>query len=151
MDDVRDSLFSYASLVLVAIVFSFIFKESFKKMAKFENKDIASMIGIGFGVLMLIPFISLILLMTGIGISLALITFVLYIIALYIARIPVGYYIGKLIGKSWENNKYNVIINMVVGLLIIYILNLIPIVGGIVSFISILLGLGMIYKVVRSK
>lgn len=110
----------------------------------------------GYGLLVLIvtPLVCFILLMTVIGIPLALILLALWFIALWIAKIITAIVIGQEIMKrrrSTELQKNNLVLSMVVGVVISYIIFSISIIGWALSLIATLFGLGMIWLYGREK
>ena len=97
---------------------------------------------IGFLVLVVTPVAAAIIMATLIGIPLGLILLAMYLILVYISRIYVGLAIGRwLFGKFGRANT-SLYLSLLVGLVILWILRAIPIIGGFIGFISILLGIG---------
>ncbi|MEX0616353.1 MAG: hypothetical protein WD231_00905 [Candidatus Woykebacteria bacterium] len=105
-----------------------------------KNKPWPSL-GLGFIALIATPIIALILAATLVGIPLALIILPIYFMSLYIGRIFVMLWVGTLLSEktSWKINAYWAFI---LGVLIYYVVQIIPILGGIVTFLVLLFGLG---------
>ncbi|MBU0732095.1 hypothetical protein KKC88_04405 [Patescibacteria group bacterium] len=97
----------------------------------------------GLLVLFVTPIVLLILMVTVIGIPISIIGFIAYGIGIYLASIVLGIALGNKILPKMENP----ILPMVIGVTIIYILGLIPFLGGLVGFVAALwvLGAWMVY------
>ena len=76
---------------------------------------------------------------TIVGIPLAILLLLLYILSLMISIFITSLYVGKLVLK-----KENLILAMLTGLLMYIILTNIPIINFIVGFLAVILGLGAI-------
>ncbi|MBR1376402.1 MAG: hypothetical protein IJ565_01110 [Bacilli bacterium] len=145
LDTLKERLVSYISLLLVFVVLALAIPTSIKGVAddKLSFTQIITYIGYALVFLILVPMASMILLVTGIGLPLALMAIAIYIAAIYLAYAYMGYYIGK---KIWLKNKKeeNVLLEGLIGITILYVIALIPGVGPIVSFLARLCGLGII-------
>ncbi len=109
---------------------------------------------LGFGVLALIvaPTAIIILLITIVGIPLALILSCVYGIAFYISKIIGAVYIGALLHNKFNlTNKHKGVWSFLVGLIILSILGLIPIVNIIVSLFVILISFGALVLYAGNK
>lgn len=99
----------------------------------------------GFAGLFLVPIIILILMLTLIGFVPAIILLLIYIIALIIASSVLSVTIGRIIAELTNNTgKSKTILFSLLASLVIWLLKLIPIVGGFISFIVLILGLGIL-------
>ena len=107
-----------------------------------QNKPWASL-GWGALVLFLGPVLILILLISVLGVPLALIFMGFYFLLVYLAKFFVAVWLGSKILKSMEK-KHLPIWEMALGILIIYLLGIIPILGGWIKFLVLLFGLGML-------
>jgi cytoskeletal protein CcmA (bactofilin family) len=136
-------IISLLSLILIGLILIFLFPQKSNQTADtLQTKPFVSL-GIGFALLFLIPIICILLLITVIGIPLALITIALYIISLYISKIFVGLYAGKKLLIYFTKRKEVPLVQcLIIGLIAILIIINIPIIGGILNFIIILFGLG---------
>ncbi len=86
--------------------------------------------------------LSLILMITIIGFPLALIILAIYAVAFYFTKIVVGLAIGNwLSGKfGWKNT--GVYLNFSIGLVVFYLLRMIPVLGVLIGFVVASAGLG---------
>lgn len=112
-------------------------------------------IGIGLLLLIVTPLISLILMITLIGFPLGLIVLGLWLMILYLANILVAIALGEKINQRWnkkfEPGKNSLVHSMIIGVIILYLIFSIPIIGGLLCFITLLYGLGIIWQYIRGK
>lgn len=148
-----DLFFSGISMVVIAILLLLMNKSFYKKIETFD-KDISEIITtmiLGVGFLILIPIIVLILCLTGIGFSLGTIIGIFYILLFYLSAIPTSYYVGKWIIKD-KINDYSI---LAISILVLYILRMIPVVGKLLCFASLIFGLGYytktVYRMIRKE
>ena len=139
---VLNNCLSYLSFLVVALLLLLLKKDLFKKLDKVEKEGMTVLksFGIGFLTLVATPIMAFIVLFTIIGVPLSILTLIIYGVLIYLAKIPTSYYFGKWILKDKIKNDYWV---LVLSLLGIYILKLIPIIGGWVSFFVLCFGLGL--------
>jgi hypothetical protein len=133
---------NYINLAIIGAILIYACKKAFDKLAK-NNNDIGytfSKIGVGLCLLIVAPIAALILLLTGIATNLSFILIFAYIIALMITTPVVTIHYSNQFLKS-INNEY---LRYFVGLLIIQLAKKIPVIGGIVTFLTLCLGLGLI-------
>jgi cytoskeletal protein CcmA (bactofilin family) len=110
----------------------------------------------GYGLLFIFvtPLVCILLLMTIIGIPLALILLGVWLITLFIAKIITAIILGQEIMKRrqvTEVSKHSLIIAMVIGIIVSYILFSIPVIGWMLSMIATILGVGAIWIYGREK
>ena len=94
--------------------------------------------GVGFLTLVAVPVAAIIIAVTFIGLPIALITFVLYLIACYLAKIIVAEFVGRSVMKN------SGAVSLLVGLLMVIVAVNLPWIGTLINFLLILLGLGVI-------
>lgn len=101
-------------------------------------------IGMGIVFLIVVPIVSILVMITVVGIPLGLIALLLYGIALFSAQIFVGLTIGRLILSFVADGNRRLIqfFGLLIGLLILYGISFIPYVGPWAPLIVIILGLG---------
>lgn len=137
----------YVHITMLAIVLVFVceklFKKSLKQTEDLTAKKTAILCGKGFLILIGVPMIALMLLMTGIFSSVGVIGGIIYGILVYISNIFTAYTVAHKLDKKYFKKNMNSYILMIVGLFIIYVLSYIPYIGGFVSLLSLLFGLGI--------
>ncbi|MBI2942091.1 MAG: polymer-forming cytoskeletal protein [Chloroflexi bacterium] len=109
--------------------------------------DRGPLLSLGIGLVALIggPLIAILLAITLVGLPLALLTLVAYLLGLLVGWIITGYALGHLIGRLVERQWHRRVAEgwlVMVGLLALYLLTLVPYLGGLVALVAILLGLG---------
>lgn len=144
---ITEFISSYIHIVVLGIVLIFICESLFKKSLKqIENggKNIASLCGKGFLILVGVPIIAMMLLFSGAFVSVGIVGAIIYGILVYCSHIFTAYFIANLLDKKYFKKNMNSYLLIIIGLFIIYIIGIIPIIGGVISFISIILGLGIV-------
>lgn len=145
-------ILSFVNHLLIGFILIALFKKTVKTIEKLDTKFgfSAARFGFGFVTLVFMPVASIILLITGILSALGVIGLVLYGLFLYLASIVAAFYIGRALFPNMNNY-----LRYFLALLFISILRLIPIVGGLVGFVVLCLGLGLIvhliFKEIKGK
>lgn len=146
---------SFMSLMLVFAVLSLVASKMFVRVQeeynKFDfNKGLETFTK-GLIFLVLTPIIICILFLMSIGIPLALILLALYFIVMYLSVIFTGYLIGYKIWQKFFNNDINLLVVGIFGIAILFVLSLIPGINFIVSMLSMVIGIGIIYDTLLKK
>lgn len=136
-----------SSLVIGLLLLHFLPKVTQDIAAKAWNKPWLSLL-IGFLTIIIFPILCLILLITLVGIPLALILAVSILIFMYLAKIFVAVLIGQKVFQLFKT-KVASYWALILGLVIYELLLLIPIFGWIVAIVIILLGLGAILLILN--
>ena len=141
------TLYKFVAMLLISVILLALNKKVFENIEKAEKSfgKVALTSLIGFAVLCLLPIAAIITMITVIGIPLAIISLIVYGLLVYLSIIPTAYYFGNMMFGKAIKSKYLV---MILTLLILYVIKMIPIVGGIVGFISLIFGLGMYFMLV---
>lgn len=132
-----------SSLIVGLLLLRFLPNSTKLAIGVLEKRPWATL-GIGLLSLIVTPIVIVLLLIAIITIPIALILLAGYLIALYLTRIYISYFIGKKIFSQFTNKEYNYW-SLFVGLIIFAVISLIPIIGGIFVFLSVLFGLGTIF------
>lgn len=150
-----NKLISLASLLLTFAVLSLIFGRFFTRIEKkYEKMDFN--LGIetftkGLVILILVPIIMIFLFCIRIGIPLAFVLLALYIIAIYLSTIFTAYLLGYKLWQKFAKKDGNTLLIGVIGLVIIVLLGLIPGVSTFVTLFTLLIGLGVMYDVIKNR
>ena len=99
---------------------------------------------LGFLILVFLPVLSIILLITIFGWSLSVLTILLLVLALLIATVPVKLLAGEIIYTKIFKKDAGKMVYYLIGAVIFAIVYEIPLVGGLIRFIALLIGLGVI-------
>jgi hypothetical protein len=143
-----------SSFVLGALLIKLMPNFMAKTAETVGSKSWQSML-LGLAVLFLTPIVALVLLMTVIGMPLAFILMLAYILILYISKLFTSIYVGKIFIKAKDASLY---LLLFLGLLVYYLVGLIPIIGWISSLLFVITGIGAYllqkqeeYKTLRVK
>lgn len=96
---------------------------------------------IGFLVLFLTPILSIMLAVTLVGIPIAFFIFMLFLLYILLGKIFISYTIGRKIAH-YTNQNLQETWSFIIGVITLSILAFIPIIGGIISLIALVLGIG---------
>lgn len=125
------------SLLLTGMLLIKLSKKFMVKTSDIVKSDFWKSMGIGFAIIFLTPILFIILLITIIGAPIALITLVLYFVMLYLAQIFALFAFGTKILPN--KSPY---LSYALAVLIFVILTIVPVIGGITSFVATLVGMG---------
>ena len=149
-DIIREKLNSLYTLLVVSLVIVLIVVYAMPKFADKEQKIVENKLAATFGygslALILIPFACLLLFFTILGILPAVALFLVYLfIIMQVATPLVSIAIAKIICQKINKNTkgFTLLFSMLL-VLAIWILELIPVLGSIVSLLTAILGLGII-------
>lgn len=151
--DANAVLSSIVNLVIVFLVISILLPQTIEKTNNLYKKPSFGLyvrnIGAGILILICIPLIAMLLLLSNIGIALGLILAALYVIALYLAYIYSGFLVGEILLIKVLKLKVNKYLSGIIGIIILKLLTLIPILGTIIGFLAITLGLTTLWLLIK--
>jgi hypothetical protein len=137
------SLFKLLSLLFFGLFFIWLCRFFLVNAAARAYEATLKSLGIGALILILTPVVAVILLMTTIGIPLALVMMGIWLIALYLAKVMaailIGFKIIRVDDKSGFGRTYG---SFALGALIFTIIGLVPFVGWIINALFVLIALG---------
>lgn len=113
-----------------------------KQLLSLGLKQPGAAIGWGLLFLTVVPLLACLFIITLIGIPLGVVTILIYIVSLSLAKLLVGLSLGSRLLKDEKFQKPY--LSLVLGLAIMAILQLIPVFGWLAYFILILFGLGLL-------
>jgi cytoskeletal protein CcmA (bactofilin family) len=145
---VVSAVFRLLCALLAGLIVVLLMPRTTAAIADAARQSLLKSVLFGLIFLIAIPILLAILMVTIIGIPVALIGFALFVIALYLSQVFVGTALGRFIlPDSWGNlgRGYN-LLAMVIGVIIIAALRAIPVpyVGWIITVIVTILGIGAI-------
>jgi len=141
-------IISTIALIIVGLLVNYLLPKQTEEIVSTIDGSIWKSLGIGLIFLIVVPLCIIISLFTAIGIPAGIISAFLYIVMIYISRVYVGLWIGrKLFGNSKESFSAFFFWPFVAGTIIIGILFLIPVIGWLLRFFLLLIGLGAIWQV----
>lgn len=153
--DVLDRLSPFVEFVgfLVSALIGFIllglFPKYFEKVAMAVEKQPVASFGWGILVVIMIPLIALLLAVTVIGIPISLLLLIVGYLLFAAAQFVMAFVLGRLVLLKWFGERRGWAI--ILGLLIFFLLGLVPIFGRIVYVCLVLIGLGGVVLSYRHK
>lgn len=145
-------LVSLIGLLIVAYAINLAFPKIYNNLdkklefKKFVNNSLAGLV-----VLVILPISGLIVLFTGIGTPLGIIILLLYGILCYVAKLTVLSIIGSKLYEICFKKKDNVYLSILIGIVVYKVLKLIPVIGGLVTFLALIAGLGYVVMLLFKK
>ncbi|MCF7820205.1 MAG: polymer-forming cytoskeletal protein [Candidatus Pacebacteria bacterium] len=147
----KDTLWSLIvaifSALIVGLVLTTLFKNFLQNTIDNVEKTWGKNLLFGLIILIIVPIAVIFLAITIIGLPLAIITLVIWLILLYLSQVIFAIYFGSLIRKRlFKIKENNLIKSLLVGVPITWLIFAIPVIGGILSFLTILLVLGVFWN-----
>jgi len=146
-DLIMDKVLSYVSALLVLALLCAFFKNYFIRVAEFAKQNIMKSMGIGIITLISCFMGGILLLFTLVGVPLGMVAFAVGFIFLYFGKIFAAVWIGSYFGKFEKNKKLNeftLFAWSALGLLIYYVVGLVPFAGWLANAGAALVGIGVI-------
>ncbi len=136
------------NILVVGILMILLIPRLFNKLGEIKANRLLPSFAWGLLILVAVPIVSLITLVTYIGVSTGIIATVLYGVLVYVSTILSTYTVTSLILKDKVKNPYFILL---IGLSCLYLIKLIPFLGALVSFVMICLGLGLLTNLIKRK
>ncbi len=144
-------IMSLVSFTLFAILLAFFLPKLIQELVEGIKHDKISLFGWGLVVLFLTPILVIFLLFTLIGIPIAVLLGLIWIIALMLSKMLAGIYLGHEILSYNKKKTYKVSLPLAsfVGVPVLWVITWIPIIGWLISFVAMTLGLGVLFVYFR--
>ncbi len=166
MDDLNklfflQKLLSFIAAMILMILFVILSPRALVKSGELTKENVVKSFGVGLLTLIAGLMGSIVLMVTVVGIPIAIILFSILLIFYYLAKVFVAAWLASYIfdfkrKKIWVRFRYA--ISLTIALLLYYLLSLIPIVGWIVNIILFIIGIGSLvlvkveyFKYLKSK
>jgi cytoskeletal protein CcmA (bactofilin family) len=145
-------LFTIFSALTVGLVLVFIGKNiTTKILDKMEESPLKALLP-GLIIMFILPPIALVLLFTIIGIPLALLIAVWWLMATYVAKIFTAILVGRLIiNNVFKKNDWPLIYSLIFGVIICWLIFSIPFIGWLLALVAIWIGLGGIWSYISQQ
>ena len=152
MTNVYSFIVSAIAAFIVMLVLFYLIPKSKDKLdtLKFDGSTLFKTLVIGLAVLFLLPFILVLAIFTGFLTPLALIFVVIYAVSIYLAYLLSYYVVGNLITTKLIK-KDNVYLSLAIGIVLVKLLMYIPVLGGFISLICLLYGLGLVFNFIKAR
>ncbi len=123
-------------------------KKEVKAVKESIFKDFLKNLGLGFVFVICVPVAAIILLFTVIGIPVSIIVLFVYLVLFYIAKIFFGFALGERVLMLFKTNGTPAPVwSLIIGLLILYILFLVPYIHWIVYLLVLFVGFGSVFQI----
>ena len=134
------------SLLLTAVVVFLLLPRLSLAATGLIRRDPFKCLGLGFTVLVVTPVLAVVLLITVLGIPLGLALLALYFVALLLGFLVGVYYLSD-VGVRWwrkgaELSKSWRVLSIIVAIVVLTLLQLVPVIGGLIVLFLFLFGLG---------
>lgn len=137
---------SLLSLLLVGILMVVLLPTRVKSVVSIMQTRTGSSFGWGLGILILTPFLVLMLILTLVGIPLAILLFILWLILIFISQIFVGIVVGqRLLEAFWKDKKELLLWEVVIGIVVTWFILGLPVIGWLLGFLAVVWGVGGIF------
>ena len=144
------SFYSFLAALVTSIILIALFASVIKNVTSVMLENIGASIGWGLIAFILTPLVVLLLLVTLIGVPVALMLFVLWLVFVYVSKILVGILIGRaILNRKDVAQEKSLYLCALVGIAIAWIIFSIPVIGWMLSLIAIFWGLGGIWLTLK--
>ncbi len=140
-------VFSIFSALVIGLVLISLWREEIKKLSDNMLENITHSLSIGVAVFFLAPIVAFFLMLTFIGLPLALIVIAVWAIGLYVAKIITAILIGR--SLLFRGKDESLVWSMIIGIIACWIVFSLPVIGWLLGFAAILWGLGGLWLALR--
>lgn len=131
---------------IAGVLFTLAFPAYSARAADWIGREPLRSLGLGFVILICLPVLGLLLLITIVGIPLALILFMLYVLLLFLGWVTSALFLGRkgleLLHVRQPVTTARRILALLAAVVALWLLGQVPVVGGWITFASLVLGIG---------
>lgn len=138
---VTAAVISFASTLILGLVLLRLYPVFTRRVTSTIRGRPLRSLGWGTAALIGIPIVAMIFVVTLLALPIGVILLALYLVMLYLARIYTMTWVGQLLFRRTSDSS-PLAWSFIAGLGVYTLLSLIPIVGGLVTFVTVLIGLG---------
>ncbi len=149
--DFSSLIYSLLSLFVLSIILRALFKEQLKKVKRTIIEKNIKLSGYGALFLFATPIVVLFLMISIIGLPIAIITLIIWGLILYLSKIVIAMALGDYIFRKLKKQKIHAYIRVLIGLIIVCVAVRIPYIGWIFSLLIAVLGMGTFYELTLNK
>jgi hypothetical protein len=135
-----------AGVFLVGMLFTLVLPGYSSRAADFIGREPLKSMGLGFIALVCMPVLIAMLVITIIGIPLALIVLPLYVALLFLGWVTVALFLARkgvgLVNRPAPTSRWTQLFAFLVAIVALWLLGHVPVIGGWVRFVALLLGMG---------
>jgi cytoskeletal protein CcmA (bactofilin family) len=144
-------LIKLAAALIVGCVLIAIFQRQAPAIEKAIAGDALPSLGVGFVLTMVLPVAAVIVCFLIVTIPLAAATFTLWLIGLYVAKLPVAMWLGRRVLRAAGSRDASPYVGLVVGLVVLYLAFEIPfLIGFLTYWATAFLGFGAMFLGIRA-
>ncbi len=149
-EKIMNFIYNLGGILVIFLALYLAAPKLFKKIENNNNNikvlNLFSMFGFGALSLILIPIIFILLLTIAFCIPLAILLLILYVLAIWLSSIFTGYLLGYIIWTKLIKKENNPLLIGLVGIVALNLLGIVPIIGALITLISIMIGMGVILQ-----
>lgn len=146
MSHLSSAVFGFASFLLVGAALLFGAPRVIRAAANAMQTSPGVTLGTGFVAFFLPPFIAIALLVTVVGLPLAAVILLGWIVSMIFSLVFTAHVIGrKIVAKLGWQDSFRNFASLVMGMFILFLAGLIPILGGFIMMFAIVWGMGGLY------
>lgn len=139
-------LFGSLSSFLIGLIFILVWPKKIQELVSLLRDGTNANFGWGLALTVLTPLAALILMFTLIGLPLAFLVLILWLVLMWLGKILASLYIGGLVTEKWlPSKKKSLYWQLGTGLIVSYFFFSLPFIGGLASFVAVIYGLGTLY------
>ena len=142
LDSIKISIEFMLPLLLIGFLIIYFMPGFIERTDKIIRTRTLTSIILGITGLIIIPIVSILMIITIIGIPISLMILALYIMGLYISKIFIGITLGQYILKISGRKKQTKYLCLIVGLVALELLFMIPFISCLAKLIALVLGFG---------
>ncbi len=143
---VLKAIYVIFSVFVVGLVLVSLWRRPIIEITDLMLSRVSAAIAFGAGLMVLAPFLFLFLILTLIGLPLALILFGIWLLFIFLGKIMAAILLGRsLIEKFWPAKDYSLVWAMIIGVLVAWPLFSLPFFGWLLAWLASWWGLGGFY------
>lgn len=143
ISQISSSLYSIVSLIIIAFIINLLFPKIYKSLDKnIDSKELLNKALIGLAILFLTPLAAILCMITGVGLGLGFIILTIYILLCCLSSLTIMSVVGNNVLTKLLKKEENIYLSIVIGIVLFKLIYLLPYIGGLLSFVTILVGLG---------
>ncbi len=134
---------SFLTALIIGLLLLKLFPTATKQISQTAKNNMLLSLGAGFLALAVTPFAVIMLLITFVGIPLAILWIIFVVFDLWLAKIFIALALGMAIAGYFKQ-KWGAYLALLLGLIVYYIIGIIPVIGWLFTFFAGIIGFGAI-------
>lgn len=140
-----NSVFFVITMLVASAVFYRLFPQTIQASAAFISSDPWPCLWKGFVFLFITPILAVLLMAIVLGLWVGLVMLALYFITLLLGYLVAVFFIGSWLAEklNWDISSYGKrVLSALAGIVLLVLLSYLPLVGGLIGFLALLIGVG---------